>query len=599
MGLLIWVLIFFIGATAQATLGATLTVCPSGCDHTSIQDAVSAAMPGDTIMIDVTGTVTEGGIFINKNLTILGRSALATVVQAAPIVGLAGTRVFDIHRATVTFRALTIRHGRSRVGSGGGVLNFRGTITFSDCHVKDNAAFRGGGIANFEGKLFLRDGTLVLNNTAERHGNGGGIYNDKGELSIQGSTLVKNSANFSDGGGIYNTRGGKVLIQLGSTLMDNTANRSGGGIYNDNGEVFVSESFFMTNTAGRRGGGIYNNKGEISIITSDFDMNTTVIDGGGLYNFMGEAFIADSTFHANQAFFGGGISTKDRELVIRRSTFSENKAFGQGGGIFNGAGEVDIANSTFSENTAAIRGGGIAVGGGTTTAVNSTFALHDPSGIDNFGGQVTVSNSIVAVNVTDCVGGVATKGPNLASDGTCAGFSIPMGNAKLGSLQNNGGPTDTHALLASSDAIDEGDNDICDAIPVLAEDQRGVPRPQPAGGDCDLGAFETTGTQVALLPVVHPQTAELQVGATQSFAAYACPSTDGQTPDFGLDGQPGTDDDNCSLENNTSWTLEGVGVLSAASGPTTEYIATFPGSAIIFASVGSFGDAFAIVGVLP
>jgi hypothetical protein len=44
-----------------------------------------------------------------------------------------------------------------------------------------------------------------------------------------------------------------------------------------------------------------------------------------------------------------------------------------------------------------------------------------------------------------------------------------------------------------------------DAIPVasctLATDQRGVSRPQPAGGNCDIGAFESYGYMI-FLPVV-------------------------------------------------------------------------------------------------
>jgi hypothetical protein len=58
-------------------------------------------------------------------------------------------------------------------------------------------------------------------------------------------------------------------------------------------------------------------------------------------------------------------------------------------------------------------------------------------------------------------------------------------------LQNNGGPSWTHALLQGSNAIDGGDPvQGCideNAVP-LATDQRGAPR--PVGVRCDSGAFE-------------------------------------------------------------------------------------------------------------
>jgi len=62
----------------------------------------------------------------------------------------------------------------------------------------------------------------------------------------------------------------------------------------------------------------------------------------------------------------------------------------------------------------------------------------------------------------------------------------------LGPLQDNGGPTQTHALLPSSPAIDKGSSFGS------TTDQRGLPRPydnpripNAEGGDgSDIGAFE-------------------------------------------------------------------------------------------------------------
>jgi hypothetical protein len=78
-------------------------------------------------------------------------------------------------------------------------------------------------------------------------------------------------------------------------------------------------------------------------------------------------------------------------------------------------------------------------------------------------------------------------------DNTCGliGGSDPL----LGPLQNNGGPTKTHALLPGSPAIDAGNDAVCAADPVNGLDQRGVARPQ--GASCDIGAYE------AIVPTVN------------------------------------------------------------------------------------------------
>jgi hypothetical protein len=64
------------------------------------------------------------------------------------------------------------------------------------------------------------------------------------------------------------------------------------------------------------------------------------------------------------------------------------------------------------------------------------------------------------------------------------------GDPALGALAANGGPTQTHALMTGSSAIDQGDPAGCDAPTgaALATDQRGLPR--PVGARCDIGAYE-------------------------------------------------------------------------------------------------------------
>jgi hypothetical protein len=89
---------------------------------------------------------------------------------------------------------------------------------------------------------------------------------------------------------------------------------------------------------------------------------------------------------------------------------------------------------------------------------------------------------------------ISSTGYNIESPGDSCGFDQPTDQVnvsaedlKLGPLQDNGGPTETHALGEGSVAI----NLIPEAMCEVHEDQRGVERPQ--GPACDVGAVEMEG----------------------------------------------------------------------------------------------------------
>ena len=108
----------------------------------------------------------------------------------------------------------------------------------------------------------------------------------------------------------------------------------------------------------------------------------------------------------------------------------------------------------------------------------------------------TLTNTIVADNDTpNCNSALDSLGYNLTDDDSC-GFTAPgdlvVADAMLDYPADNGGPTDTDALLPGSPAIDAGSS----SCPPPATDQRGVARPQ--GGACDIGAFEL---EIEIVPV--------------------------------------------------------------------------------------------------
>ncbi len=111
----------------------------------------------------------------------------------------------------------------------------------------------------------------------------------------------------------------------------------------------------------------------------------------------------------------------------------------------------------------------------------------------------------------DCArpsGSILSDGYNLAGDGTCfltQASDLPAGNAGLLPLALNApGNTPTHALGDSSPALDHIPTGALGCGAAVAADQRGAARPQPAGGACDIGAYERAAvvtTHQLFLPV--------------------------------------------------------------------------------------------------
>jgi len=324
-------------------------------------------------------------------------------------------------------------------------------------------------------------------------GNGAGIYN-QGNLSVYNSYFFNNDT-LEDGGAIYNT--GSLLL-VNNTFDQNNAAGGGAGIYNS-GTLAVTNSSLTKNIA-FFGGGIFNNGGTMSVNSTILSENNAGITGGGLYNAAsGSMTVRNSTLVDNFASAGGGIHNESGTVVVTGSTLTHNYTNdpnGSGGGILNGPGAtLTVVNTTLSGNIADYLGGGI-YNRGTLTLTNSTLSGNSASasgggGLINYVGTLHMANTIIANSITggDCINGgggtIATNLNNLVEDGACGGT---MGDPMLGPLVDNGGPTDTMALLPGSPAIDAGDDATCAAEPVNGVDQRGVTRPQ--GAHCDIGAFE-------------------------------------------------------------------------------------------------------------
>ncbi len=252
------------------------------------------------------------------------------------------------------------------------------------------------------------------------------------------------------------------------------------------------------------------------------------------------AAIIGLTISGGSASNGAGV-LNNGTLTIVNSTLTGNTATSDGGGVGNSASAtaLTLINTTVSGNNANGFGGGVDVLGGTATIINSTITNNHGNnddtagggagGLRNQGGTVTLHNTIVAGNFAgsgtgtrnDIEGALqATSSNNLIGDGSNmtgitngvngnqVGTSGSPIDPLLGSLANNGGTTQTHALLATSPAVEagsnaalpvdtfdlDGDANVAETLPV---DQRGTGFPRNADSQdanttqtVDIGAFE-------------------------------------------------------------------------------------------------------------
>jgi hypothetical protein len=267
-------------------------------------------------------------------------------------------------------------------------------------------------------------------------------------------------------------------------------------------------------TATHGSGGAVDNNGSLVLNNATISNSSTTPNGGGMIN-NGTATLTNVTVSGNKAYFGGGI-INNGTITLTNSTLSGNPATGlpqiygaAGAGIYNN-GNATLVNVTASGNTAA-GGGGVYSYKGNVSLTNCTVAGNvGGSGILNTGiGMFTIVNSIAADNnpgAEDADGPFNSLGYNIIGKADqSSGWNIldftgtiahPL-NPALGTLGNNGGPTQTMVPLPGSPAIDAGSNAwaVDASYNPLPTDQRGYPRIHNA--TVDIGAVEVQPVAVA------------------------------------------------------------------------------------------------------
>ena len=220
----------------------------------------------------------------------------------------------------------------------------------------------------------------------------------------------------------------------------------------------------------------------------------------------GTVIISGVTVANGDDSWGGGIKNGGT-LTLTNCAVSGNTARVDGGGIDND-GTLKLNNCTVSGNSAPDGGGIHNDSGGDVTLNNCTVSDNSADfggGVYDLANNVDFKNTIIADNTAptspDCAYGPDSYGYNLVGDGTgCPSDGTgdqTTDDPKLGPLQDNGGPTETHALESTSPALEAGSCKDIDNNDVT-QDQRGEARPADSDcdstADCDIGAYEAHDT---------------------------------------------------------------------------------------------------------
>ncbi len=437
------------GNTCAGGQSYTVRICPTSLLVNSLDDTDDAA-PGDGACETAPGNgectlraaIREanqpsnscGTMDINFDSSVFGQISLSSTLPAVE-------HNINVNGPDASILTINGEDSQAFIVNSGYVVSISG-LTFTECYASDD---HGGVLSNEGGTVTIND-CVFTGNTAD--GDGGAIYSTGGSLTLNNCTIDDNDTTSGYGGGVANRNG--TLTLTNSAVSGNSADDGGGGGIDSDGTLTVTNSTISGNSAGRAGGGI-RKRGTFTLTNSTVSGNSANNNGGGIHNDTGTADITNSTIANNRA--GTNCNNETGNCF--------------GGGIFNNGAAVTLRNT--------IVAGNFNGGSPSTTADDVNGALAPASSFNLIGDGTGMS-------------GIS----NADSNSNQVGSSGSPIDPKLGPLADNGGPTQTHALLLGSPAIDKGDNCVLTGCnnncPVVDADQRGVTRPQ--GKHVDIGAFE-------------------------------------------------------------------------------------------------------------
>ena len=445
----------------------------SGCTYATLAAAITAANPGDRLLISGGVTFTEN-VHIPITLTLQGGyngCASGSTARTTINGGGSGSVVVVDAGLAVTLTNLNLTNGNT--GSEGGGIQFAlgsgaGWLTLTSVDIYTNTGYWGGGLWVGPDAEVAGTNVEIYNNTAATYGGGVRLYGSR--ATFTNTNIYNNVA--EAGGGVYGSLQDSYAPALNlpsyADIYSNaalTGNGFGGGVHLREGTVSVADCSDIYFNNASAGGGAYLITSTLTIQgdCSEIESNTATGDGGGIYaqgstvNLDPDTELYDNTAGTGGTGSGGGAYLDNSDLWSDKALIHYNTADDYGGGVYatnSSLLDMDLGGyactgprcSQLSYNTATVYGGGVYARDNSEVDLVQTYVENNAASL---GGAVYAYQSPVYLT-----NGMVAR--NNATGGTGDGLRLYTGSSLSGSSDtlayNDGGGAATGNAISLSGA---------------------------------------------------------------------------------------------------------------------------------------------------
>jgi len=325
-------------AAAQAVpgvaLAATLTVESDGSGtYTSIQDAINAAVDGDTVEVGP-GTYSEAIVFNGKPITVQSTDGAGSTVIDAGGSDAYAVRFEDYEEATSVLDGFTVRNSGEQ-----GILCDRSNPTLRNLRLSNLGSSSDAG-----GAMYISSGGPVIDTVTFANNQaayGGDIFMDDLSAPEISNSSFSNSSALYNGGSVYVDAASYVAV-TDSSFSGASATNYGGTFFGEDFAVFelsnVDVSDSATTTSSTTGGGALwvDNYAEVYVATGTWTGNDCGGGASATSGAYGGAFrigqygvveLSDMDISGNECRYGGAIYASNySDLTLTDVTISDNLA---------------------------------------------------------------------------------------------------------------------------------------------------------------------------------------------------------------------------------------------------------------------------------